>query len=195
MCIVTLSFLPPSPCRVLNSTPARLQDMAEPPKSHIICNCLLFAYRALKNTERLVDDSLHSPYEVLLLDIANALSPSKKIDLTIQNSEVEGFYNRRLSESDFLANIQSKILSKVPVSGPGTVISTGSNPAVSNETTTVVNSFNQFSLLFTVVWDMLSGQNPTVCNKLPKLSGKQLWEVFLKLDTGVYIGPSNPFTL
>lgn len=162
--------------------------MADLPGSYVVRNCLIFAYRGLRNTERHVNDSLHSPYEVLLLDIANALSPGKKIDLSIPNSEVEAFYNRRLSETDFVANVQGKILSKVPASGPGTVVITGSNPVVTNGSSTVVNSFNQLSLLFTVVWEMLSGQNYAVCNKLPKLSGKQLWEVFLKLDTGMVLG-------
>jgi hypothetical protein len=158
--------------------------MADLPSSYVVRNCLLFAYRGLRNTERLVNDSLLSPYEVLLQNIANALSPNKKLELSIPNSEVESFYNRRLSETDFMANVQSRILSKVPASGTGTVVLTGSAVA-SNGTATVVNSFNQFSLLFTVVWEMLSTQNSAVCNKLPKLSGKQLWEVFLKLDTGI----------
>lgn len=158
--------------------------MADLPSSYLIRNCLLFAYRALKNTERLVQDSLLSPYEELFQDIANTLSPSKKIDFSIPNSEVEKFYNRRLIENDFLSSVQSKILSKIPVSGPGTVVGNGSGPSVSGSMSTVVNTFNHFSLLFTVVWELLSRKNSDVCNKLPKLSGKQIWEMFLKLDTG-----------
>ena len=149
----------------------------------MVRNCLLFAYRSLRNTERLVNESLQSPYEILLRDVANALSPNKKLDMNIPNSEVEAFYNRRLSETDFMSNVQSKILSKVPASGPGMVVSTGTNfPSGA----TVVNSFNQFSLLFSVVWELVAQQNSAVCNKLPKHSGKQLWEVFLKLDTGTF---------
>ena len=158
---------------------AKRAGMADIPSSYVIRNCLLFAYRALRHTERLFEDSLRSPYEAFFADIASALSPGKKIEYTVPNSEVEKFYTRRLSENDFLANVQTKILSKVPACGPGTVVGTGSNPV-----STVVNTFNQFSLLFTVVWEMLSTANSLVCNKLPKLSGKQIWEVFLKLDTG-----------
>lgn len=162
--------------------------MADQPRSYVVRNCLLFAYRGLRNTGRLLEDSLQSPYEMLLSDIANTLSPSKKLEVSTPNSEVEGFYNRRMSETEFLATIQSKILSKIPSSGPGTVVVSGSNPLPSNGAATMVNTYNQFSLLFTVVWEMLAKQNAMVCNKLPKLSGKQIWEVFLKLDTGTYGG-------
>lgn len=157
--------------------------MVDLPSSYLIRNCLLFAYRALKNTERLCQDSLLSPYEELFQDIANTLSPNKKIDFGVPNSEVEKFYNRRLTENDFLSSMQSGILSKIPISGPGTVVGNG-GLSVSGSMSTVVNTFNHFSLLFTVVWELLSKQNYDVCNKFPKLSGKQIWEVFLKLDTG-----------
>lgn len=168
--------------------------MAELPNSYIVRNCLKFAYRALKGTERHKMDSLRSPYEDLYVDIGSALCPLKKLDLSIPNSEVEGFYNRRVSENEFILNIQSRILSKVPSSGPGTVVSTGSNPNASTgmASTVTVGTFNHFSLLFTVVWDLLSQQNSTICNKLPKLSGRQLWEVFLKLDTGKLIKCLTP---
>ena len=163
-----------------------IEDMADLPSSYLIQNCLLFAYRALKNTDRLIQNSLISPYEELFQDIANTLSPSKKLDFSVPNSEVERFYSRRLSENEFLSSVQSKILSKIPACGPGTVVGNGSS-GCSGSMSTVVNTFNHFSLLFTVVWELLSRKNSDVCNKIPKLSGKQIWEVFLKLDTGLEV--------
>lgn len=162
--------------------------MAEPPKNYIIRNCLLFAFKALRHSERLKENSLVSPYEDFFDDVASALSPQKKLNYTIPNSEVEGFYNKRFSENDFMSSVQSKILSKLPAVGPGTTVSTAaSSPQGSNggSLCTVIGTFNQYSLLFTVVWELLTSQNASICNKLPKLSGKQLWEVFLKLDTGL----------
>ena len=160
--------------------------MAEPPKNYVIRNCLLFAFRSLRNTERHVEGSLVSPYEQFFTTVAEALSPGKKLVFAISNTEVEGFYNRRLSEKDFMISIQSKILSKIPSFGPAApVVNAASTPTATNGgPCTVMGSFNQFSLLFSVVWDRLATQNAGICNKLPKLSGRQLWEVFLKLDTG-----------
>ncbi len=160
--------------------------MAEPPKNYIVRNCLLFAFKSLRSAERHIEGSLVSPYEEFFTTVADALSPTKKLNFAISNSEVESFYNRRFSENEFMAAIQSRILSKLPSLGPGTTVTNAaSTPTASNGAPcTVVGTFNQFSLLFTVVWENLSAQNPGVCNKLPKLSGKQLWEIFLKLDTG-----------
>ena len=157
--------------------------------NYVVQNCLLFAYRALKNLGRFVNDSHISPYEQLFTDIASALSPNKKIDFSLPNSEVEKFYGRRLSEAEFVASVQTKILNQVPPSGPGTVIGVGNNVAAGScpnqaAAKAILNTFNQFSLLFTIVWEMVSAQNSAMCNKLPKLSGRQLWEVFLKLDMG-----------
>ena len=158
--------------------------------NYVVRNCLLFAYRALRNVSRFVTDSHISPYEQLFKDVASALSPTKKIEFSVPNSEVEKFYGRRLSEVEFVASVQSKVLNHVPPSGPGTVIGVGNNVGAGScpqpAAKAILNTFNQFSLLFTIVWEIVSTQNSGMCNKLPKLSGRQLWEVFLKLDTGQF---------
>ena len=161
--------------------------MAEPLKNYIVRNCLLFAYKSLRHSERFKENSLESPYEDFFADVASALSPQKKLNFSVSNSEVEAFYNKRFSETEFISSVNTKILSKVPAVGPGTTVNTAaSSPPGANGggLCTVIGTFNQYSLLFTVVWELLTSQNVGICNKLPKLSGKQLWEVFLKLDTG-----------
>ena len=159
--------------------------MNEISSSYIVRNCLLFAFRALRNTDRHIKDSLQSPYENFFDDLTKALGQGKKLEYFIPNSEVEGFYTKNMTENDFVTSVQNKLLSKIPHFGPGTVVSTGSNPGTCNGgMSTVVSAFNHLSLLFTVVWDLLSKQNLALCNRLPKLSGRQLWEIFLKLDTG-----------
>ena len=160
--------------------------MGEQPSSYVVRNALLFAFRALRHTERLQKDSLCSPYEDFYTELANALSPVKKIECNIPNSEVEKFYNKRMSENDFVMSVQSKILCKLPSSGPGTVVSTASSPTGNSGTaSTVISTFNHLSLLFSVVWGLLVEQNKEICSRLPNLSGRQLWEIFLKLDTGM----------
>lgn len=152
----------------------------------MIRNCLLFAFRALKHTERLVNDSLRSPYEELYSNVADALSPMKKLDLNIPNSEVEKFYNKRMTERDFMINMQTRILSKVS-GGQGTAVAATSPTAPNGVTSNGHSGFSQLSLLFSVVWGLLVAQNKHVCSKLPNLSGRQLWEIFIKLDTGLFM--------
>ncbi len=160
---------------------------AEAYKSYVVHNCLAFGFRALRNTERNIEHSLSSPYEEFFESLAVALGQGKKIDYTIPNSEVESFYNKRMSEGDFVSNTQNKILCKIVPSGPGSVVVSTSNSSINNGlSSTVVTSFNHLSLLFRVIWDLLALQNAPICNKLPKTSGKQLWEIFLKLDASKY---------
>lgn len=157
--------------------------MAESPSNYMVRNGLIFAFRALRQGERLVGESLRSPYEQFFMDVAAALFPNKKMELGIVNSEVEKFYNKHMTETEFMINVQTKLLSKMaggqgsggPPSSP-----TGSNGVLS----TVRNGFSQHALLFSVVWGLLVTQNKAVFSKLPNLSGKQLWEIFIKLDTG-----------
>lgn len=154
--------------------------------NYILHNALTFAFRALRQSERHVKDSIISPYQEFFDGLAVALSPEKKLDYLIPNSEVEAFYIKRTTEKEFITHVHSRILSKIPMSGPGTVIAGGTNVGACSVggSATVINSFNQYSLLYTIVWDLLTKQHAAICNKLPKLSGKQLWEIFLKLDTG-----------
>lgn len=158
--------------------------MAEPPSNYMDRNALTFAFRALRHTERLVNDSLSSPYQEFFGNVAEALSPTKKLDLNIPNSEVEKFYNRRMSETDFIVSMQTRILSKATTNGQGTTVAATSPTAANGGLSSVHSGLGQFPLLFSVVWAVLVKQNKTVCSKLPNLSGKQLWEIFLKLDTG-----------
>ena len=159
--------------------------MAELSSNYIVRNCLLFAFKALRNTKRHIEDSLRSPYEDIFADLAKTLSPAKKLDYSIPNSEVEAFYLKRMTEKEFISNIEIRILSKILLSGPGTV-NTSACSNFNGATSNVNNVLSQYPLLFSVVWDLLSKQNSATCGKLPKLSGKQLWEMFLKIDTGRY---------
>lgn len=155
--------------------------------SYIIQNCLLFAYKCLRSSERLVKDSIQSPYEKFYDDLAKKLCMGKKLEYAIPNSEVEAFYTKRVTEKEFIASVHSRILHAI---GTGSVVSPASTPTAPTQcnipggTSTSINTFNHFSVVYALVWEMLSKQYSSVCSKLPLVSGRQLWEVFLKLDRG-----------
>ena len=152
--------------------------MAEPPENYMVRNGLLFAFRALRQTDRLVNDSLRSPYENFVRDLADTLSPVKKLDISIPNSEVESFYNKRMSETEFMINVQTKILAKLSSQGGGGAATTPTGGGA------LASGSGHQGLLLSVVWGLLVSQNKQICSKLPNLSGKQMWEIFIKLDSG-----------
>ena len=155
--------------------------------SHIIQNCLLFAYKSLRSTDRFVQNSLLSPYEKFYADLS-VRCLGKKLEMSIPNSEVEAFYTKRFLEKDFIGNVHSRVLHAIGVGGTAVgALSSPTTPTQSGMTggaSTSINSFNQFSTVYSLVWELLSKQNSDVCNKLPLISGRQLWELFLKLDRG-----------
>lgn len=153
---------------------------AQPAMSNYgVKNCLIYAFNSLRNMDRLVGDSHQSPYELFHENLAKSLGRGKKIEYSISNSEVEAFYLKRSSEVDFIASVQSKILCKVGLPGAG-----GGTCTVAGVTSTFAGVLNIYGPLFVHVWELVCEKNSDICSKLPSASGKQLWEIFLKLDTG-----------
>ena len=126
--------------------------------SNPVRNALKFGYCALRAKDRFLEGTYRSPYEEFLMKLAEAVSPQKKLEFAVSSSEVESFYTKQITEEDFVTSIQSKILSKV---SPG-----------------------DLSPLYSVVWDTYVSvpSHTPLCTKLPRLLGKQLWEIFNKLD-------------
>ena len=156
----------------------------QPMSSYGVKNCLVFAFNCLRKMDRLVGDSLQSPYEVFHENLAKGLSKGKKIEYSIPNSEVEAFYLKRSSEIDFIASVQSRILSKVCSSGANSGGPGNTTPTGTGGTTTFASVLNMYGPLFSQVWDVIYETYSDICSKLPSPSGMHLWEIFLKLDTG-----------
>ena len=157
--------------------------MAVPPMAtYGVKNCLLFAFKCLRSTDRLVDNSLQSPYELFHEKLAASICKGRKIEFSIPNSEVEAFYLKRSSETDFIASVQSKILSKT-CQNPAAMAINGSASTVGGAPT-FATVLSHFGPLFGQVWEMVCDNHVDICSKLPSQSGRHLWEIFLKLDTG-----------
>ncbi len=147
--------------------------------SYGVKNCLLYAFNTLRGMDRLVADSLQSPYELFHETLAKSMCRGRKIEYSISNSEVEAFYLKRSSENDFIASVQSKILSKVCLAGSG-----GNTCPLGIASSTFAGVLHMYGPLFAHVWDILNEKNSDIFSRLPSTSGRQLWEIFLKLDTG-----------
>ena len=130
------------------------------PQDYIIHNVLKFAYRSLRAKDRFVGGSHRSPYEDFYRKLADSVSAhaQKKIDASITNSEVEGFYLSRTNEDEFVSMVESKILSKVNLSS--------------------------LSPLNAVVWELVTSvpAHSSLTAKIPNECGQQLWEMFMRLD-------------
>lgn len=132
--------------------------------SHSVQNCLSYAYAALRTSDRFLEGSHRSPYEEFFAKLSEAMSPQKKLDFSVTNNEVESFYLGKVSEANFLSTVRSRILSKV---------GTGDLPP-----------------LYSVTWDTccMVPTHTAVCTRIPKLCGRQLWEVFVRLDQDSHMG-------
>ena len=130
-------------------------------QDHIIPNTLKSAYRALRSTSRFLEGSHKSPYEEFYAKLSETLSPQKRLDVTTSNAEVEAFYLGRQSEGDFLSMVENKILSKVSLQN------------------------TDLALLLNVVWETCSSlpKNAGLFSKFSRLSGRELWELFIRLDS------------
>jgi len=153
-----------------------------PMGSYGVRNCLLFAFNCLRSTDRLVGDSLQSPYEQFHEKLAGNICKGRKIEFSIPNSEVEAFYLKRSSETDFIASVQSKILSKT-CQNPASMAANGTASAVGGAPT-FASVLSLYNPLFGQVWEMECENNSDLYSKLPSQSGRHLWEIFLKLDSG-----------
>ena len=78
------------------------------------------------------------------------------------NSEVESFYRGSTREADFVATVWENVISKVKES-----LDSDLNP------------------LTKICWDMYRSvpRRKELCDRVPRLSGRQLWAIFNKLDT------------
>ena len=77
-------------------------------KEYVVRNCLTYAYVALRSKERLMGNSTTSFYENYFQQLADALSPGKKLDVSVSNSEVESFYLGRVSLGEFRLHNQKR---------------------------------------------------------------------------------------
>ena len=156
--------------------------------SYICRNGLAVAYIVLKTKlDRFLDNTYISPLEDFYEKVgrANNLTPNQ---YTLNNSEVEQFYTDQISETNFVATAESRLVRAAisPVGSPaslvnlcplgnGTTVSTG-QPGL---------TFPEVKLL-TVIWDMycmVSDISP-VTSKIPRVCGMCLWQMFLCLDKG-----------
>ena len=156
--------------------------------SYICRNGLAVAYTVLKTKlDRFLDNTHMSPLEDFYEKVgrANNLAANQ---YTLNNSEVEQFYTDQISETNFVATAESRLVRAAispvgsPVSlinfcplGNGTTVSTG-QPGL---------TFAEVKLL-TVVWDMYSAISDIspVASKIPRVCGMCLWQMFLCLDKG-----------
>ena len=81
-------------------------------KEYVVRNCLTFAYDALRSKERFVGETTTSPYENYFKELGDALTAGqKKLDTNVSNSEVESFYQGRVSLGEFRLQCQKRFVS------------------------------------------------------------------------------------
>lgn len=83
-------------------------------KEYVFRNCLTHAYDALRSKERFVGETTTSPYETFFKELGDALAGaggSKKLDTNVSNSEVESFYQGRVSPGEFRLHCQKRFVS------------------------------------------------------------------------------------
>ena len=172
------SFLPPS----------RSPIMSTLSPSYICRNGLAIAYIVLKTKlDRFLDNTHISPLEDFYEKVgrANNLATNQ---YTLNNSEVEQFYTDQISETNFVATAESRLV-RAAVSPAGSPVSLLNLCSLGNGTTV---STGQPGLtlpevkLLTVIWDMYSmiSDISPVASKIPRVCGMCLWQIFLCLDKG-----------
>ena len=161
-----------------------------PAPSYVSRNGLMTAYNLLKTKfGRLLDNTVISPLEDFYEKVGRSIGlPQGQYALAY--TEVEQFYTDQLSETNFVATAESRL------------IRAGISPATSPTASLTVCPLGDVTVntglpgllspelkLLSVVWDMYS-QTPdisTICSRLPRVCGICLWQMFLCLDKGTYM--------
>ena len=78
--------------------------MSDTQSNHVVRNCLMFAYRALRMLERFIKGTHFSPYKDFFEKVLQ-----RKLESEVPNSEVEAFYLGRQSEGEFVAIAESRL--------------------------------------------------------------------------------------
>ena len=162
--------------------------MSTPSPSYICRNGLAVAYAILKTKlGRFLENSHLSPLEDFYDKVGrvNGLSQSQ---YTLNNSEVEQFYLNQISETNFIATAESRLV-RAALSPVGTPLSLLNNCPLGNGTTVSTGQPGLTSAevrLLSVIWDIYSAVSDIspVASKIPRVCGMCIWQMFLCLDKG-----------
>lgn len=126
----------------------------------VVQNILKHTFSSLKEKDRYVAEGKSKSTFELFFDRLNSAFDQKLFKPS--NAEVESFYRGSTSEADFVAVVEQQFISKVKDS-----LDSDLNP------------------LITICWDTYCTvpRRKEVCERVPRLSGRQLWAVFNKMDT------------
>lgn len=131
---------------------------------HTVRNALVFAYRALRDHDRYVEDTHRSRYEDFISRLSESVGAAAG-QRPIPNGEVEAFYLGNVSEESFVR----ELLGRVPqlAATPKPLASSSAESAV-----------------LPVLWELLRGllSHAQLCAKVDDTTGRLLWEMFLALD-------------
>ena len=165
-----------------------MTDSHQPTPSYISRNGLTIAYVLLKKKlGRFLENSHISPLEDFYEKVGRALGLSQN-QYTLMNSEVEQFYTDQMSETNFVAITESRLVRAAisPVNSPTaalTVCPLGNGKSINTGHPGLTSA--ELKLL-SIVWDMYSvtPEILAVCTKIPRLCGMCIWQMFLCLDKG-----------
>lgn len=123
-------------------------------------NFLKHTFSSIKERERYISEGKStSTLEFFYDQLSNAFN--QKL-YKPSNAEVESFYRGSTTEADFVATVWQNVILKVKDS-----LDSDLNP------------------LTKICWDMYCSvrRRKELCDRVPRLSGRQLWAIFNKLDT------------
>ena len=161
-----------------------------PAPSYISRNGLMVAYKLLKtHFGRFLDNTHISPLEDFYEKVGRSvgLLPNQ---YNLSNSEVEQFYTDQLSETNFVATAESRLIRGAisPVNSPTAALT--ACPLGDGKVNTGQPGLLSAELkLLSVIWDMysLSPDISAFSNKIPRVCGMCIWQMFLCLDKGMYL--------
>ena len=123
-------------------------------------NFLKHTFSSIKERERYIAEGKStSTLEFFYDQLSNAFNQRL---YKPSNAEVESFYRGSTTEADFVATVWQNVILKVKDS-----LDSDLNP------------------LTKICWDMYCSvrRRKELCDRVPRLSGRQLWAIFNKLDT------------
>ena len=130
-------------------------------KVHTVRNFILQCFHTLKENHRYVEEGKSfTNYEAFWLQLNNGFSLVPN-GYKPSNSSVEAFYRGTMSPDEFIIAVEEHILMKSKDK-----MDTNLDP------------------LLTISWDVYSStyRRSNLCNKIPRLCGRQLWAIYNKLD-------------
>ena len=161
-----------------------------PAPSYISRNGLMIAYNLLKTKfGRFLDNTVISPLEDFYEKVGRSVGLGQS-QYALSNTEVEQFYTDQLSEPNFVATAESRLVRAAisPATSPTaslTVCPLGDGTVNAGQPGLLSPELK----LLSVVWDMYA-QTPdisAICSRIPRVCGICLWQMFLSLDKGTYM--------